>query len=89
MFGIPGTPFAAVILSIFYLLNFNLGSVELQSDTKFYEFLAAGYIGGTILVGILCLLLARPITYILRVPTKLYAFIIACLLYTSPSPRDS
>ena len=83
VFGIPGTPFAAVILAIFYLLNFNLGSVELQSDTKFYEFLAVGYIGGTILVGILCLLLARPITYILKVPTKLYAFIIAALIMWS------
>ena len=83
VFGIPGTPFAAIILTIFYLLNFNLGSVELQSDTKFYQNLAIGFLGGTVLVGIFCLLLARPITYILKLPTRLYAFIITILIFWS------
>lgn len=80
VFGIPGTPFAAVILSIFYLLHFDLGSVSIQSDTEFYKYLATGFLVGTVLVGILCVLLSKPITYLLKIPTKIYAPLILALI---------
>ena len=80
VFGIPGTPFAAVILSIFYMLHFDLGSVSLQNDTDFYQYLAIGFLGGTTLVGILCLILSKPITSLLKIPTKIYAPIILVLI---------
>jgi TctA family transporter len=80
VFGIPGTPFAAVILSIFYLLHFDLGSVSIQSDSDFYKYLAVGFLGGTILVGILCVLLSKPITVLLKIPTTIYAPLILFLI---------
>lgn len=80
IFGIPGTPFTAVILSIFYLLHFDLGSVSLQSDESFYKYLATGFLGGTVLVGLLCLFLSKPITMLLRVPPKIYAPLILLLI---------
>jgi TctA family transporter len=79
-FGIPGTPFAAIILSIFYMLNFNLGSFEIQSDLDFYKYLALGFLGGTILVGILCILLSKPITILLKIPTRIYALLVLALI---------
>lgn len=80
VFGIPGTPFAAVILSIFYLLHFDLGSVSIQQDTDFYKYLATGFLGGTVLVGILCVALSKPITVLLKLPTKIYAPLILILI---------
>jgi TctA family transporter len=80
IFGIPGTPFAAIILSIFYMLNFNLGSVELQSDVDFYKYLTVGFLGGTVFVGILCVLMSKPITLLLKIPTIVYAPLILALI---------
>tara|TARA_B100001173_G_scaffold312364_1_gene333211 strand:- start:897 stop:2318 length:1422 start_codon:yes stop_codon:yes gene_type:complete len=80
VFGIPGTPFTAVILSIFYLLHFDLGSVAIQEDSNFYKYLAGGFIGGTVLVGLCCLLLSKPITLLLKIPAKLYAPLILMLI---------
>lgn len=80
IFGIPGTPFAAIILSIFFMLQFNLGSIEIQSDLDFYKYLALGFLGSTILVGIFCILLSKPIILLLKIPTRMYAFIILALI---------
>jgi len=80
VFGIPGTPFAAIILSIFYMLHFDLGSVSIQQDNDFYKYLAAGFLGGTVLVGVLCVALSKPITALLRIPTKIYAPLILILI---------
>lgn len=80
IFGIPGTPFAAVILSIFFMLNFELGSIDIQYDNKFFDFLALGYMGGTVVVGLLCLLLSVPIVWILKIPPRIYAIVIGLLI---------
>lgn len=80
VFGIPGTPFAAVILSIFYMLNFDLGSVSIQNDYQFFNSMAAGYIIGTLLVGCMCLLLCVPICYILKIPPKIFSITIFILI---------
>jgi TctA family transporter len=80
VFGIPGTPFAVIILGIFYMLNFNLGSIEIQSDLNFYKYLAIGFLGGTIVVGILCVLMSKPITLLLKIPTAVYAPLILGLI---------
>tara|TARA_B100001287_G_C22682256_1_gene531202 strand:+ start:2170 stop:3603 length:1434 start_codon:yes stop_codon:yes gene_type:complete len=79
-FGIPGTPFTAVILSIFYLLHFDLGSVSIQEDKVFHKYLTTGFLGGTALVGILCVALSKPITMLLKIPTKVYAPLILLLI---------
>ena len=83
VFGIPGTPFAAVILSIFFMLNFELGSLSIQNDIQFFNSMAAGYIIGTIIVGSMCLILSVPISYILKVPPKIFSIIILLLIIWS------
>ena len=62
------------------MLHFDLGSVSLQSDESFYKYLATGFLGGTALVGLLCVFLSKPITMLLKVPTKIYAPLILLLI---------
>jgi putative tricarboxylic transport membrane protein len=88
LFGIPGAPFAAVLLSLFAYLNFEMGSFDLLADQKFFSSLTFGFICGSIIVAIVCLLANSWIAQITRVPFKYYfppllAFIVwACVQYT-------
>jgi putative tricarboxylic transport membrane protein len=37
LFGIPGAPFAAIIIGLFMYLDFELGTVDLAQDTRFFD----------------------------------------------------
>lgn len=88
LFGIPGASFAAVLMSLFAYLNFELGSIDLMSDTKFFSSLTFGFMYGSIIVAVLCLLFNRYIAKIATIPYKYYfpfllAFVTwACVQYT-------
>ena len=88
LFGVPGAPFAAVLLSLFAYLNFEMGSIDLLYDTKFFYSLTFGFLCGTIIVAIICLLMMPTIASFTKIPFKYYApflvaFIIwACVQYT-------
>ena len=88
LFGIPGAKYAAVIMALFSYLGFELGTIELVSDQKFFDSLTYGFMWATVLVGVFCLLFTRYISAITRVPYKYYFPIIflfivwACTRYT-------
>ena len=88
LFGIPGAPFAAIIIGLFAYLDFELGTIDLAMDTKFFDSMLFGFMMATILVAILCILLTKYIAKIANVPYKYYfplllAFIVlACVQYT-------
>jgi putative tricarboxylic transport membrane protein len=88
LFGIPGAPFAAVIMSLFMYLGFELGTPDLAHDERFFDSLTFGFMWGTVIVGVFCLLFTRYISAITRVPYKyyfplLFVFITwACVQYT-------
>ena len=88
LFGIPGAPFAAIIIGLFAYLNFELGTVDLAMDSRFFDSMLYGFMLATVLVGVLCLLLTRYIAMIAHIPYKYYfplllGFItLACLQYT-------
>lgn len=88
LFGIPGAPFAALLMGMFMYLGFDMGSPGLVNDQKFFDSLFIGFMAATLLVGILCLILTKYITRIAQVPYKYYfplllAFIVwACVQYT-------
>ena len=88
LFGIPGAPFAAVIMALFMYLGFELGTPDLAYDTKFFDSLTFGFMWATVLVGVFCLLFTRYISAITRVPYRYYfplllVFITwACVQYT-------
>ena len=88
LFGIPGAPFAAIIIGLFAYLDFELGTVDLAMDQRFFDSMLYGFMLATILVGILCLFITKYIAAIAQVPYKYYfplllAFIVfACAQYT-------
>jgi putative tricarboxylic transport membrane protein len=88
LFGIPGAPFAAIIIGLFAYLDFELGTVDLAMDNRFFDSMLYGFMLATALVGALCLLLTRYIAMIAHIPYKYYfplllAFIVlSCVQYT-------
>jgi TctA family transporter len=88
LFGIPGAPFAAIVMALFMYLNFELGTVNLASDTRFFNSMIYGFMLATILVYVICLFATPYIAKIAQVPYKYYfppllAFIVlACVQYT-------
>jgi len=88
LFGIPGAPFAAVIMALFMYLGFELGTPDLAYDERFFDSLTFGFMWATVLVGVFCLLFTRYISAITRVPYRYYfplllVFITwACVQYT-------
>ena len=88
LFGIPGAPFAAVLLSLFAYLNFELGSIDLLQDEKFFSSLTFGFMYGSIIVAIICLLAMPWISRLAQIPfiyyaPVLFAFIVwSCVQYT-------
>ena len=85
LFGIPGASFAAVLMGLFMYLDFELGTIDLAADDKFFDSLTFGFMWATVIVGILCIVFTRYIAMIAYIPYKYYfpllvAFIIwACV----------
>lgn len=88
LFGIPGAPFAAVLMGLFAYLNFELGSIDLFYDEKFFSSLTYGFMCGSIIVAMVCLWGMGLIHAIAHIPYKYYfpfliAFIVwSCVQYT-------
>ena len=88
LFGIPGAPFAAIIISLFAFLDFELGTLELATDAKFFDSMLYGFMLATLLVGALCLLITPFIARIAQVPYKYYfplllgLVVLSCIQYT-------
>jgi TctA family transporter len=88
LFGIPGAPFAALLMALFVYLGFEMGTPDLVADQRFFDSLFIGFMSATLLVGVLCLLLTRYIAQVAQVPYHYYfpvllAFIVwACVQYT-------
>ena len=88
LFGIPGAPFAAILMGLFMYLDFELGTLELANDVKFFDSMLYGFMSATVLVGLLCLFLTPFIARIAQVPYKYYFpllagfIILACVQYT-------
>ena len=72
LFGIPGAPFAAVIMGLLMYLNIELGDPSLFYDPKIFNSMLLGFIGGTIIVAVIILALLRPICYISKVPMRVF-----------------
>ena len=83
LFGIPGAPFAAVIMGLLMYLNIELGDPSLFYDPSIFNSMLVGFIGGTVLIAIIMLALLKPICYITKVPVKVFFPILIILLLWS------
>lgn len=80
LFGIPGASFAAVLMSLFMYLNFELGTPDIAEDSEFFTSMTFGFLGATIVVAFLCIFLIKPISYITSVPYRYYFPILLTLI---------
>ena len=88
LFGIPGASFAAIVIGLFAYLDFELGTLELANDAKFFDSMLYGFMLATVLVGALCLFTTPFIARIAQIPYKYYFpillgfIVLACVQYT-------
>jgi len=72
LFGIPGAPFAAVLMSLFIYLGFEMGTVDLIEDQRFFNSLSYAFLWGTAITGLICFVFVKYITYLAYIPYKIY-----------------
>jgi putative tricarboxylic transport membrane protein len=80
LFGIPGAPFAVILLGLFGMLDFELGTMELLSDTKFFESMTFGFLWATVLIGIISFFITKYVTLLVNIPYKYYFPILLAIL---------
>ena len=81
LFGIPGAPFAAVVIALLMYLNIELGDPSLFDDDELFFSMILGFLGGTILVFMILLAFLKRICYVTSIPF-IYYFPILLLLIT-------
>ena len=74
LFGIPGAPFAAIVIGLFSVVGFELSldSEKIMADSKFFDSLSFAFLGATVLTGIICIVLMRYLTMVAYIPYKYY-----------------
>ena len=83
LFGIPGAPFAALMMAICVMLGLELGTPALLEDQKFIWSVGAGFLISTVLSFFICLFIAKWVVKILEIPNWIYASIIASIVVWS------
>lgn len=88
LFGIPGAPFAAILMSLFVYLGLEMGTPMLLEDETFFTAMTFGFLASTVLVALICLPLtpaiakAAQVKYVYYFPILLLFIIWACVQYT-------
>lgn len=88
LFGIPGAPFAAVMMAICMYFGMELGSPEVLKDDAFFWSLGGAFIASTILAFVMAMFTTKIVVKLLEIPYWIYATIIlgiiiwSCLEYT-------
>lgn len=88
LFGIPGAPFAAVMMAVCMYFGMELGSPTLLQDDDFVRSLGVSFIVATVLCFFLCMFTTRWLVKILTLPYWIYAVLImsvviwSCLQYS-------
>ena len=88
LFGIPGAPFAAVVIGLLVYLNIELGDPSLFYDDKLFSSMILGFLGATIIVFVILLACLKQICYITSIPFKYYfrfltgLIVWSCVQYT-------
>ena len=84
IFGVPGSNSSVIAIALFIMVGFDVGTFEFASDERFLWAMSLSFLAATIAVGLFCVLLSKPISYITRIPYR-YMFppIIAAIVWAS------
>jgi TctA family transporter len=80
LLGIPGTPFAAIMIGLLSTLNFEVGSINLIQNDQFFLVLGLSFIASIIFTWVLCLFGIRIAHFLLKIPFKVYGPITLVML---------
>lgn len=83
LFGIPGAPFAAVMMAICVYFGMELGTTQTLNDTSFFWSLGGAFIASTALAFIIAMFTTRIVVRLLEIPYWIYAVIILAIIVWS------
>jgi len=84
LFGIPGAPFAAILMGLFLYIGIDLGSPDTFYDTQLFDSMTFGFLAGTIITAFICYGLAYFAGHITKLPYIYYfPFIIAIIVWAT------
>jgi putative tricarboxylic transport membrane protein len=84
LFGIPGAPFAAILMALFLYIGIDLGSPDTFYDTKLFDSLTYAFLFGTVITAVICYGLAYFAGWVTRVPYIYYfPFILATIVWAT------
>ena len=83
LFGIPGAPFEAIILSLFLLVGIELGTPDLLADPKFFSVLGSSYFWSMLISFVVGILFIRYAINITKLSFQYYFWPIMILLLWS------
>jgi putative tricarboxylic transport membrane protein len=80
LFGVPAAPFAAMVMALCMYFGIELGSPALITNQDFTQALLWGFVGGTVMVAVLSVVMMRGIVMLLSVPYWIYAAVIGAII---------
>jgi TctA family transporter len=84
LFGIPGAPFAAILMGLFLYIGIDLGSPDTFHDERLFDSMAFAFLIGTVLTAVICYGLAYFAGWVTRVPYLYYfPFILAVIVWAT------
>jgi putative tricarboxylic transport membrane protein len=88
LFGIPGAPFAAIMMAICVYFGIELGTPQTLNDQTFFWSLGGAFIASTVLAFVIAMFTTRIVVKLLEIPYWIYAVLIlsiivwSCMEYT-------
>ena len=84
LFGIPGAPFAAILMGLFLNLGIDLGSPDTFYDEQLFDSMTFAFLVGTALTAVICYGLAYFAGWVTRIPYVYYfPFILAVIIWAT------
>jgi putative tricarboxylic transport membrane protein len=80
LFGIPGAPFAAIMMAICVYFGMELGTPETLKDTAFFWSLGGAFIASTVLAFFIAMFTTRIVVKLLEIPYWIYAVVILSII---------
>ena len=84
LFGIPGAPFAAILMGLFLYLGIDLGSPDTFYDDRLFDSMTFAFLLGTFITAFICYGLAYFAGWVTRIPYVYYfPFILAVIVWAT------
>ena len=72
LFGIPGAPFAAILMGLFLYLGIDLGSPDTFYDDQLFNSMTFAFLAGTVITAVICYGLSYFAGWITKLPYVYY-----------------